>query len=108
MDEDLEAVDLLDEMDDRLEVEVDFGEDELGVDIHVRLDRELVKVVLGDFVKELLDLLLTELEGLLLEELADFVDQVRVFDVSVLDTLLVLVELLVLVLKTVLQDIMLE
>ena len=64
--------------------------------------------MLGDFVKELLDLLLTELEGLLLEELADFVDQVRVFDVSVLDTLLVLVELLVLVLKTVLQDIMLE
>ena len=95
-------------MDDRLEVEVDFGEDELGVDIHDRLDRELVKVVLGDFVKELLDLLLTELEGLLLEELADFVDQVRVFDVSVLDTLLVLVELLVLVLKTMLQDIMLE
>ena len=29
MDEELEAVDLLDEMDDRLEVEVDFGEDEL-------------------------------------------------------------------------------
>ena len=78
------------------------------MDIHVRLDRELVEVVLGDFVGELLDLLLTELERVLLEELANLVDEVRVFDVSVLDTLLVLVELLVLVYGTVLQDFVLE